>query len=374
MEQLAQAVWDTPTFTRCYIFGTVALLAATTFELVRESQLGFVPNRIVSEWWRLVTSFLYFGPLKFNFFVGLYFIHALTSRLEQTYSTKLSHIPYSWRRNLSPDQLAAAAHVIELNRTIDFYYLVVLASTVVVALVSLLHAYDIKIVFLGPMLNDLLLYLHCKYSPDTQFLLVIFTVPATYFPYVNFIMNLVLSGEFFLLSYAFHDGFGAGLRSFAYLSSLWKTLIGYGVAHLWWFTKDVLMDVVHASSEKDELRYKVTKQHQHNTLVSRVLHFSWYELLQAVLLLPVYWMFFYRINRETQVVEVPEMEGAVPFSAVPVVPVPEAPVPAPDPYESLVAHAEELDLGVDLIDRTQNEVNRTLDGVFQRNPRDEDDD
>uniref|UniRef100_A0A7N4NIX7 Derlin n=1 Tax=Sarcophilus harrisii TaxID=9305 RepID=A0A7N4NIX7_SARHA len=73
---LAAEFWQVPAVTRAYTAACVLTTAAVQLELITPFQLYFNPDLIFRKFqvWRLVTNFLFFGPLGFSFFFNLLFL------------------------------------------------------------------------------------------------------------------------------------------------------------------------------------------------------------------------------------------------------------------------------------------------------------
>ncbi|KAM9097342.1 derlin-3 isoform X2 [Sarcophilus harrisii] len=76
---LAAEFWQVPAVTRAYTAACVLTTAAVQLELITPFQLYFNPDLIFRKFqvWRLVTNFLFFGPLGFSFFFNLLFLSQL---------------------------------------------------------------------------------------------------------------------------------------------------------------------------------------------------------------------------------------------------------------------------------------------------------
>ncbi|XP_051829380.1 derlin-3 isoform X3 [Antechinus flavipes] len=76
---LAAEFWQVPAVTRAYTAACVLTTAAVQLELITPFQLYFNPDLIFRKFqvWRLVTNFLFFGPLGFSFFFNMLFLSQL---------------------------------------------------------------------------------------------------------------------------------------------------------------------------------------------------------------------------------------------------------------------------------------------------------
>ncbi|XP_068952776.1 derlin-3 isoform X6 [Petaurus breviceps papuanus] len=76
---LAAEFWQVPAVTRAYTAACVLTTAAVQLEFITPFQLYFNPDLIFRKFqvWRLVTNFLFFGPLGFSFFFNMLFLPQL---------------------------------------------------------------------------------------------------------------------------------------------------------------------------------------------------------------------------------------------------------------------------------------------------------
>ncbi|XP_073917154.1 derlin-3 isoform X3 [Castor canadensis] len=74
---LAAEFQQVPAVTRAYTAACVLTTAAVQLELLSPFQLYFNPHLVFRKFqvWRLVTNFLFFGPLGFSFFFNMLFVY-----------------------------------------------------------------------------------------------------------------------------------------------------------------------------------------------------------------------------------------------------------------------------------------------------------
>ncbi|KAK7804120.1 hypothetical protein U0070_002463 [Myodes glareolus] len=74
---LAAGFLQVPTVTRAYTTACVLTTAAVQLELLSPFQLYFNPHLVFRKFqvWRLITTFLFFGPLGFGFFFNMLFVY-----------------------------------------------------------------------------------------------------------------------------------------------------------------------------------------------------------------------------------------------------------------------------------------------------------
>ncbi|XP_043572121.1 derlin-2-like isoform X2 [Chiloscyllium punctatum] len=74
-----------PSITRAYTSACVLTTAAVQLEFITPFQLYFNPDLIVKKYqvWRLLTNFLFFGPLGFSFLFNMIFLYRYCRMLEE---------------------------------------------------------------------------------------------------------------------------------------------------------------------------------------------------------------------------------------------------------------------------------------------------
>ncbi|XP_074462845.1 derlin-2-like isoform X6 [Larus michahellis] len=81
----AQEYLGMPAVTRAYTTACVITTAAVQLEFITPFQLYFNPDLIFRKFqiWRLITNFLFFGPLGFSFFFNMIFLYRYCRMLEE---------------------------------------------------------------------------------------------------------------------------------------------------------------------------------------------------------------------------------------------------------------------------------------------------
>ncbi|KAF6223401.1 hypothetical protein HO133_000243 [Letharia lupina] len=161
---LEQWFYEMPACTRYWTTATIITSVLvqchviTPFQLFYSFRAVFVKN----QYWRLITTFLYFGPLSLDLLFHVFFLQRYSRLLEE--SSGRSPAQFSW--------------------------LLVYATTLLLALSPML-----SIPFLGSALSSSLVYIWSRRNPETRlsFLgLLVFTAP--YLPWVLMAFSLVLHG------------------------------------------------------------------------------------------------------------------------------------------------------------------------------------
>lgn len=296
MEQILQWVRETPPFTRFYMALAILLSTSTSIGLVSPASLIFVPNKAfqLSQYWRLLTSFLYFGDLNFNLLVHLYFIKRSVGQLEESYITTLAFVPLSWQ----------IKHKVQLQRyfdkfrSIDFFHYMFSMCVSIIFFVTWGFTYrDMKIVQLGQILDDVMLYILCKRNPNLEFMIYfVMTIRSAYFPYVVTLVNWFLSGEMALSRQYFQISFNSGVNHLMKSKFLWQTFICHSVGHFWWFVKDIWMNRLN-NNDRKLIKYKYIHEiRKAQTLFNQIITIEFHELVQIILLPPWYWILYFKLD------------------------------------------------------------------------------
>ncbi|MCJ1309923.1 hypothetical protein MMC25_003584 [Agyrium rufum] len=159
---LEQWFYEMPLCTRWWTTATVATSVLVQCKVVTPFQLFYSYRSVFikNQYWRLVSTFLYFGPLSLDLIFHVFFLQRYSRLLEE--SSGRSAARFSW--------------------------LLLYATVILLALSPLL-----SMPFLGPALSSSLVYIWSRRNPDTRlsFLgLLVFTAP--YLPWVLMAFSLVL--------------------------------------------------------------------------------------------------------------------------------------------------------------------------------------
>uniref|UniRef100_F1MS86 Derlin n=1 Tax=Bos taurus TaxID=9913 RepID=F1MS86_BOVIN len=160
---LATEFLQVPAVTRTYTAACVLTTAAVQLELLSPFQLYFNPHLVFRKFqvWRLITNFLFFGPLGFSFFFNMLFVFRYCRMLEEG----------SFR-----------------GRTADFVFMFLFGG-VLMTLLGLLGS----LFFLGQALTAMLVYVWSRRSPGVRvnfFGLLTFQAPFLPWALMGFSMLL----------------------------------------------------------------------------------------------------------------------------------------------------------------------------------------
>ncbi|XP_052797929.1 derlin-2-like [Mya arenaria] len=185
-QSFQQEYMQMPPMTRTYTTACVLTTLAVQLDFVTPFQIYFNQELIFKRFqlWRLVTNFLYFGPIGFNFLFNLIFTYRYCRMLEEG----------SFR-----------------GKTADFFFMFLFGG-VVMTIVALF----VNLVFLGSAFTIMLVYVWSRRNPYVRmnfFGLMNFQAP--YLPWVLLAFSLLLG------------------------NSVIVDLMGIAVGHVYYFLEDV---------------------------------------------------------------------------------------------------------------------------------------
>ncbi|XP_041096842.1 derlin-2-like, partial [Polyodon spathula] len=155
-----------PLVTRAYTTACVITTAAVQLELITPFQLYFNPDLIFKNYqvWRLITNFLFFGPVGFNFLFNMIFLYRYCRMLEEG----------SFR-----------------GRTADFVFMFLFSG-----LLMTVFGMFVSLVFLGQAFTIMLVYVWSRRNPSVRmnfFGLLNFQAP--FLPWVLMGFSLLLGNS-----------------------------------------------------------------------------------------------------------------------------------------------------------------------------------
>ncbi|XP_075025062.1 derlin-2 isoform X2 [Calonectris borealis] len=161
-----QEYLQVPPVTRAYTTACVLTTAAVQLELITPFQLYFNPELIFKHFqvWRLITNYLFFGPVGFNFLFNMIFLYRYCRMLEEG----------SFR-----------------GRTADFVFMFLFGG-----LLMTLFGLFVNLVFLGQAFTIMLVYVWSRRNPYVRmnfFGLLIFQAP--FLPWVLMGFSLLLGNS-----------------------------------------------------------------------------------------------------------------------------------------------------------------------------------
>ncbi|CAK1580270.1 unnamed protein product [Parnassius mnemosyne] len=186
-QTLFQEYMLVPPVTRAYTTACVITTLAVQLDLVSPFQLYFNPNLILKKFqlWRLITTFLFFGNLGFNFFFNMIFTYRYCRMLEEG----------SFR-----------------GRTADFVVMFIFSGVLMI-----LSAFFVNLLFLGQAFTIMIVYVWSRRNVFVRmnfFGLMNFQAP--YLPWVLLGFSVLLG------------------------NAISVDLVGMAIGHVYFFLEDVL--------------------------------------------------------------------------------------------------------------------------------------
>ncbi|KAI9547153.1 Derlin-2 [Dissostichus eleginoides] len=165
-QTLQQEYLQIPVVTRAYTTACVLTTAAVQLEIITPFQLYFNPDLILRNYqvWRLITNFLFFGPVGFNFLFNMIFLYRYCRMLEEG----------SFR-----------------GRTADFVFMFLFGG-----LLMTIFGTFVSLVFLGQAFTIMLVYVWSRRNPNVRmnfFGLLNFQAP--FLPWVLMGFSLLLGNS-----------------------------------------------------------------------------------------------------------------------------------------------------------------------------------
>ncbi|KAH7349549.1 derlin-2 [Plectosphaerella cucumerina] len=156
--------WEMPICTRWWTTATVLTSALVQCQIVTPYQLfySFRAVFVKSQYWRLLTTFLYFGPFSLDLIFHVYFLQRYARLIEESSGRSPAH--FSWLLMYAMSSLLLLSPLVSMP-------------------------------FLGHPLSSTLVYIWSRRNPDTRlsFLgLLVFTAP--YLPWFLMGFSLILHG------------------------------------------------------------------------------------------------------------------------------------------------------------------------------------
>lgn len=183
-------IQEIPPVTRAWTAAITVVSILEQCKIVNELDLLYSYKQVFvgHEYWRLLTSFVYFGPFSINLIMYAYFVARYSRMLEESFY---------------------------LNRASQYMWLIAVIATSIVVLASFLPLGALP--FLGPYLANALVYIWARRNPQEQLSLMgLFAFSAPYLPWVLMLFSAVVKS-----------------------SSIKGELLGVFVGHMVFFLEDI---------------------------------------------------------------------------------------------------------------------------------------
>lgn len=291
---------DMPPVTKVRVIAVIALAFLVTNGLIPYSRLHYLPQRIWTEPWRVVTLFFFLGDLLLSLLIGLYQMSKSFADLERGFVLNIDMIPRHVKAQLEELQ-EELAETIERNHTWDFSYFIAQIAVSIIAAVTLLRMFGTgnRIEHLGPVLNALVFHIRCRINPEQDVMILGFRVTAKYGSLVMLLVTFLLSIDFSEMVQGFSSSFRLGFQTFFRSELFCLMVLTFTVGHFWWFVHFFLMGEVYnesLSARRKEYAeaYAVYGRGGHKASISDTIH----DVLLVFLLPPWYWLEFARLGTQ----------------------------------------------------------------------------
>ncbi|KAF3931469.1 Derlin-2 [Dactylella cylindrospora] len=159
--------YDIPVCTRLWTSAALVTAVACQCQLISPFQLFFSVTAVFSkrQYWRLITAFLYFGPLSLDFMFHIFFMARYSRMLEDTHFR---------------------------GKTADYAWLILYCCSCLL----FFSAVFVQMPFLGSPLAFSLVYIWSRRNPNVRLsFLGLFVFNAPYLPWVLLGFSLLLNGN-----------------------------------------------------------------------------------------------------------------------------------------------------------------------------------
>ncbi|CAK9441690.1 uncharacterized protein LODBEIA_P55580 [Lodderomyces beijingensis] len=302
-----------PPVTKGWCIATITASLLIASHKIKHSNLLFMPGRAWStQNWRLITSFITFGPLSFDLIFTLWQISSRCSKVETSFQTTAAHMPLSVIDSLNARQRQVLTAFIHRNKSLDFLWFFIQVSASVLVVATVVHyRFQVTMLELGQVLISALVYIDSKLSPHEQInFFGVFQLSNSYYPFLSAAITLLSSNEWVDTgSDIFGAGNGAGVDGVGGVGrGMWNTvkkwvthplmyyyLMSYGLGHFWWCCREFLLSSP-LHYEEDERKRQLRRQ---TLLKYGIKKFDLVrEALVILLLPPWYWIILSKIKQD----------------------------------------------------------------------------
>lgn len=245
---------STPPVTRVWIGLILMISSAISLQLVNPSKLLYLPGSTL--FLRLFTTFSTWGPIGFTLLIQIMLLKNICGGLERSYQLELGMFPRRVVRLLDERKRALLKKKLERLRALDFaWFMGQLMFSVVVAahlLRRYLQQFSVPPWMFGYVLDNVLLYISGKTSPEEGITILIIMVKKRYAFWILATINYIFSDEVNKVpSIWSEDGTIASLKYIFKGQLLWCTLLKAIVGHFWWFIRFFLLEDLYNESKTE---------------------------------------------------------------------------------------------------------------------------
>lgn len=161
---LEQWFYEMPVCTRWWMTAALSASVLVQCHILSPFQLFYSVRTVFfkSQYWRLLTTFFYFGPLSLDLLYHIFFLQRYSRLLEETSGRSPAH--FSWMLTFTATLLLCIAPMFSMA-------------------------------YLGPALSSTLIYIWSRKNPDTMLsFLGLLVFKAPYLPWVLLAFSLIMHG------------------------------------------------------------------------------------------------------------------------------------------------------------------------------------
>ncbi|KAI5957726.1 hypothetical protein KGF57_002992 [Candida theae] len=304
-----------PPVTKGWCVASMTISTLVTMDKLKSVNLWFIPGKIYNQnqTWRLITSFVTFGDLSMGFVFQLWIISSSCRAIESLYQTKFTQFPLYIVDDLSREQLGILRQLIERNRSIDFlYFIMQICVSIIVCATILFYKMGILLPQLGLVLISVFQYYNSKLTPLEMVNFFGFQFRNMYHPYFVALVNLLVSsagaGQNSEPNQNRSGNFGRialwSIESVLRNPQIWFYFISFGLGHLWWCTREVILGSMHYNDAGDATSLDVderSRRIKRRQLLKQngVWKFDLVKEALVILMLPPwYWIMLSKIKQQ----------------------------------------------------------------------------
>lgn len=240
-----------PPVTRVWIGSIVAISSALSLNLLNPKKLHYLPGM----WLRLFTAFSTWTDLSFKLLINMIYLKSICGGLERLYQIELGMFPKAVRQ-LDDQKRALIKQKFEQYRTYDFaWFLLQNALSAVLAFhlqQNITGAFFVPPWAMGPVLEDILLYISGKLSPNEGFTLFVIIIKKRYAFWAYAGLTYLFTEEFSYIPMKYAEsGLIPTIQYILTGSYLWCVIFKMLVGHFWWFVRFYLLEDLYNESKTE---------------------------------------------------------------------------------------------------------------------------
>uniref|UniRef100_A0A0L0P0X5 Derlin n=1 Tax=Candidozyma auris TaxID=498019 RepID=A0A0L0P0X5_CANAR len=245
---------NTPPVTRMWLGSILMVSSCISLSLVNPVKLYYVPGSTL--WLRIFSTFSTWNPIGFTLLVQMMFLNNVCGNIERSYILELGMFPRKVVRQLDGAKRVRMKQKFERYRSLDFaWFLMQLAISCIVAAhlqQKVTGMFHVPPWLMGHVLDNVLLYIAGKLTPEEGLTMVIIAVKKRYAFWVFSVVNYVFSQEVADVPVMWTmSGTMATIKYILQGQVLWCTISKVIVGHFWWFLRYFILEDVYNESKTE---------------------------------------------------------------------------------------------------------------------------